>query len=79
MPEVSAGDLEEGVAFLHGHRCGGRGGGRGGEKDLRASFDVVGVVDVRVNGEQVMPAESLTEILLGEFPERVAGLHGDHV
>jgi hypothetical protein len=74
------GDLREGVAFLNDDARG-RPESRGyrGQKKARACHDVVGVNDSRIRSEQIMPAKSLAEILLCEFPEGIAWLHRDYV
>ena len=45
------------------------------ENELSACADLVRVGNPTIGGEEFRPAISATEILLGEFPERIAGLH----
>lgn len=80
MAKLSLRDLREGVASADGElrsdsaRC-----ARGRQNDLRAGDDVIWIGDRGVGGEQFTPAETLAEILFGEFPERVAALDGHYI
>ena len=73
VTELGLRDLRQRVALANGNFC------RRPERrdyrrqvDLGARHDVIGVNDARIEGEQVVPAETFAEVLLREFPEGVS-------
>jgi hypothetical protein len=80
VAELRLGNLGEGVAGAYGVLRGGaaRGAGRR-QNNLRAGDDAIRIGDQGIGGEQFPPAETFAKILLGEFPERVAALHGHYI
>jgi len=73
-------DLGECVAGLDGYLFSGEARRtRRRQNNLRAGYDVIRIGNRRIGGEQLTPAETLSEILLGELPEGIAALHGDYI
>ena len=61
-------NLGERVAGPHRElSSGAEGRDRSGQKNLRAGHDVVGVENARIGRKQIMPAESMAKVLLGEL------------
>jgi len=80
VAELGLRDLGECVAGLDGDLFSGearRAGRR--QNNLRAGYDVIRIGDRRIGGEQLTPAETPSEILLGELPEGIAALHRDYI
>lgn len=80
MAELGLCDLRECVAGLDGDLFSGEARrARRRQNHLRAGYDVIRIADRRIGGEQLAPAETLSEILLGEFPKGIAALHGHYI
>lgn len=66
VAKLGLGDLGEGVTRAHGELYGDTGGRDcGGEVKLGAGDDVVGIKNAGIGGAEVVPAETLAEILRG--------------
>jgi hypothetical protein len=77
MAKVDLSDGRQCVALLHHDLRRGPNRGDRRQENLRASLDLVRVADRGVDGEQLLPARSLAQILLCNLPERVTRLY-DH-
>src|SRR5260370_29848026 len=69
VAEASLRDLSERISLAHGDFCGRPERRDGcGHVNLRASYDAIAVNDIRIDGQQIAPAEPSAQIVLRNLP-----------